>query len=163
MLLSGTKVLRQHSDARLPFDDVFVEAKLIGEEQQLGLQCFKVSVERGRDINGEHKVTGLRYFWLAKDRNLLPVRFEGYVVKVSREIPLSIGMMSDLREVKPGVWLPFQFKHEAIGMLDLWEHGEMNAHYEEEYRVLDAAVDIDYPREFFQKVEFPPGIPIYRD
>jgi hypothetical protein len=47
-------------------------------------------------------------FWLATDRNYVPIRFETYSSDREQHIPSVIGHCTDFREIASGLWYPFR-------------------------------------------------------
>ena len=51
--------------------------------------------------------------WLARDRNLLPVRHEWHELRVSKTVPTGVFRVSELREIRPALWFPFKARDVA--------------------------------------------------
>ena len=78
-----------------------------GEESIDGLRCLKIS----ECIYDQENVPApyAYVYWLAVDRNYIPIRSECYPVDPKRKLmPSTIGRCDDLREIAPGLWFPFR-------------------------------------------------------
>jgi beta-lactamase regulating signal transducer with metallopeptidase domain len=69
----------------------------IGDERIGDLTCHKLKC----DLTHNHF-----FLWLARDRNLLPIRHEWYEPRWHASLPSGINMVQDLREIGPKVWFP---------------------------------------------------------
>lgn len=67
-------------------------------------RCCKLAVI---EINEESsEVVRVNEFWLASERNYIPLRVLTFDPEVSATIPVAEGVMSELTEISPGVWFP---------------------------------------------------------
>jgi thiol-disulfide isomerase/thioredoxin len=81
--------------------------RYLGEIVLDGLKCVRI-----RDDTVDLEPDGLRIstvYWLAIDRNYIPVRSERHIVDAKKpRLPIDIRFCKDLREIAPGIWFPFR-------------------------------------------------------
>lgn len=130
-----------------------------GDEVVNNLTCSKVRCETWP---ASAKVpSAIRWVWLAKDRNYLPVKTIGYAPKYSLTIPLEEGVSTDFRELKPGIWLPFKHvvsvysppigknaDRKLLSNVDVW-------------LIHSAHLDPSHDVAFFRSIPFPKGTAVY--
>lgn len=127
----------------------------VGDEQIDGLHCYKLKCSEGQ--NG--KSFAYWFVWLARDRNLLPLRKEWREPGWSQKLPTGISFVEDLREIRPGQWSPFR----AIDLAhQKWDVNGLNAgHILLQWRrdvVVDrATLDPQVGDGLFGSVEVPAG------
>jgi hypothetical protein len=99
--------------------------------------------------------------WLAEERNYLPVRMLGYTFRISDTLPVGEGTLGDLREIKPGLWFPFNAKVTAFNKMAMkaWRNGEFQWEYH--YETSKASLGPMYAPAYFSDVEFPDGTKMY--
>jgi hypothetical protein len=80
----------------------------VDDERVGDLNCHKLKLVRSNLSDREIPLTSgsFDYLWLARDRNLLPVRFEQHFPKVHEIFPREATYVEDLREIRSGVWYP---------------------------------------------------------
>ena len=76
--------------------------EFLGNDQVSELICHKLRLTSGKKTNPER--TRYRDLWLARDRNLLPIRSLYQDCTVHATLPSSMAYSTDLREIKPGIW-----------------------------------------------------------
>ncbi len=82
-----------------------MRVEYIGDELVGGLRCHKLRctcLVEGRDESRHNYF----HLWLARDRNLIPVRHEWREPAVGVNLPTSIGWIEDLAELQHGTWFP---------------------------------------------------------
>jgi hypothetical protein len=114
----------------------------------------KVLLKSGQPHDG-------RMFWLAEDRNYLPVRELAYTYRFSKDRPVGQAVADDVREIKPGVWFPFKAEVTAYDKIQIQRTGRREVRWKERYVVERADLAPKYDREFFSKADFPPGTAVY--
>ena len=85
-------------------DGYAMTIEYLGDEQAEGLFCHKLKC--ALPTNG--KVDKYILLWLARDRNLLPVRKEWHELRHSETLPTGVFRVTELREIRPGLWFPFK-------------------------------------------------------
>ncbi|MDB5388401.1 MAG: hypothetical protein JWM11_4047, partial [Planctomycetaceae bacterium] len=84
------------SDVRnkYPLTVEYVCDEIVGE-----LHCHKLKC---RTVGDSYSL-----LWLARDRNLLAVRRENHAPDWTKSLPTGLSYVDDLRELRPGVWFPY--------------------------------------------------------
>lgn len=139
-------------------------ASIIGEEMlslndrdSEALRCLKLKCETWVDGQDE---PDFRYLWLAVDCNYLPVKSVFYAVGYSRDVPVEIDSVLELREVAEGVYFPvnveIQTYYERDAAAGKTTPGNLIAVSVEE-------VDLDpvVSDELFSAIAFPEGTLVY--
>jgi len=54
------------------------------------------------------------HLWLARDRNLIPIRHEWHEPSKNATLPTGVSFAEDLREIRPGVWFPHRVTNLAF-------------------------------------------------
>ena len=135
-----------------------VSTKLLGEESVGGIKCIKIESSWKRN---NEKIAASRYiFWIASERNYLPLRAETYYPPYSDAIPLERYAVSDLRELIPGLWAPFEATLTQSSLDDLLKGVE--SPYSKLHTVIDEMkLDPNYSDDYFSNVPMPLDAPIY--
>ena len=81
----------------------------VGDEKVGGLHCHKLKCEL--PTNGNANARLWFFLWLARDRNLVPIRHEWHEMRKSVKLPAGIRFVNDLREIRPGLWFPYRTTH----------------------------------------------------
>jgi hypothetical protein len=155
--LQGADAIRAHPDNRRTDPAIFTKASYQGQEMVGDLLCHKVVVDRGKNVAGAEVRTSWRIFWLAEDRNLLPVKTEGFASRLSAEIPIEVGQMLTLQELEPGVWFPSSYLHLVYDEISLMDNGVAVPCWRDEYTITDVRLNPGHEKEFFQEIDFPEG------
>jgi peroxiredoxin len=80
-----------------------LEVAYVGEDRRDGLECDVIQI-------GQEHLATFDYLWLARDRNLIPVRIEQHSKQANRSLPVAFAQVTEMREVQKGVWLPFKIR-----------------------------------------------------
>lgn len=156
--LSGDKAIRAHPNASWP-KNLSLVATYEGEEKCRDLNCHKIVVT---SLTKSGHVSTRKEFWLAEDRNYLPVQRVLYTPSRSNDISNNETFMSDLREIEPGIWFPFDVETTAYNKFAIQRDGVQNLQWQEQYKVERVDLNPDYDRKFFSNVEFPEGATVYK-
>ncbi|MGH7136436.1 MAG: TlpA disulfide reductase family protein, partial [Pirellulales bacterium] len=78
----------------------------LGEENVNDLRCQKLRLGAMYD-NQKQPQHQFFFIWLAKDHSYIPIRSEHVDLAWSDRIPTGVAYVDDLREVVPGLWLPY--------------------------------------------------------
>lgn len=102
---------------RYPQSNTESKLEYRGIENVGDCRCCKLAVIEINEESGD--VVRVNEFWLAPERNYVPLRVLTYDPEVSATIPIAEGVMSELTEMAPGVWFPARcsytaFDHQAI-------------------------------------------------
>jgi hypothetical protein len=157
--LSGHKAIQAHPNGRWK-PDLAMQVSYEGEAEFNGLKCHKVLVKKILVKSGE--AHDAEEYWLAEDRNYLPVRLLAYTYRFSKDIPVGEGDVDKLREIKPGVWFPSDVEVTAYNKFKIQREGRRELQWKERYTVERAELDPKYDREFFANVDFPDGTAVYK-
>jgi hypothetical protein len=155
--LSGHKAIQAHPNGRWN-QNLTMQVSYEGEVEFNGLKCHKVLVKvllkSGEpDAGGE--------YWLAEDRNYLPVKKLSYSYQFSKTIPVGQGVVHELRQIKPGVWFPSDVEVTAYNKFKIQQEGRRELQWRERYTVERAELDPKYDRAFFANVDFSDGTAVY--
>ncbi len=133
--------------------------EITGTEEREGLACHVVTL---RFIpEGAAAPSRWQRLWLAIDRNLIPVRHEHFVPKVSATQPDSIGTVQAWAEVEPGLWFPTRVHDTLYNRQILKATGRQEPGWESTITVAQVDLDPEYPLSFFNTLELPDGTYVY--
>jgi hypothetical protein len=86
----------------------------------------------------------------------LPIKYEGYAIRYSKDLPIGVARASDFRELAPGIWLPFKMSRTTFDDTRL-HAGESVVAASLDYELEHATLEPRYDVSFFKDVPFPPG------
>lgn len=109
--LEGIEAINDYLDT---LNSYTLETRIIGTEKFQGLECIKIVTKL---ISSTGKPMGRRETWLAKDRNLIPVRLLSYKYRWSKEDPIAVSTVDAWKEVQPGVWYPMKTHYDQYNSL----------------------------------------------
>lgn len=126
------------------------EAEYLGEEQIEGFNCHKVRVkvfiaQTGIAHDG-------REFWLAEERNYLPIKQLAYTYRYSDQIPVGTGVVKEFTEVSHGVWFPSEIEYISYNKELLRDKSLLELQWKRRYVVDSVSLDPQYDRNFFLKL-----------
>lgn len=155
VFLSGTEAMVSKQDTK--WDANHKIQVTLGEEDATvaDMRCKIVYVQQ---YAGDVRHSGWK-LWLASERNLIPVRVEGFTYKHSERIPKYIATVGTMKEIEPAVWFPMSMKAE------LYRFPKSNEN-PVKWRTNHISVDTislspAYPPAFFSKLDFPNGVAVY--
>lgn len=157
-LLKGDAAIAAHPFGK-PNPNLRHQIRYEGEEEFQGLKCHRVSVESVRNADGQ--ATSRREYWLAEDRNFIPVRLVSYNYNASRDVPSGEGIVEEFREISKGVWFPMVAHFAAHDELYLQREGTQRLQWREDYIVEEASLEPKYDLAYFRDVDFPDGTAMY--
>ncbi|MEJ7595635.1 MAG: hypothetical protein WKF77_29345 [Planctomycetaceae bacterium] len=153
--LSGHDAIRAHPNGHVG-EGITMQITYEGEDMFDGLKCHKVLLKRilksGHVHDGEE-------FWLAADRNYLPIRMLAHTYRFSESQPVAEG--KELHEVEPEVWFPSEVVTTAYNKLTVQQTGRRELQWRERHVVEKVALAPKYDREFYSRVEYPLGTAMY--
>ena len=134
----------------------------LGDETRDGLRCAVLRLET---IVGDtpKPQRSFRLVWLARDKSYLPVRYEWHEPAKCPGLPTSVGVAKDIRELRPGVWCPFQTEFLAFNgssCADLCT-GRMIINYRTIYALRKATLDPQVAPDQFAGPTIPKGTTVY--
>ncbi len=160
--LGGEVALRAHPGARMSTRTTLtVEYK--GTEEVSGLRCHVVwLVKRWREgePHGGEPESHVAY-WLAEERNLIPIRYESYPYYLSRTVPVTQGEVTDWLEVEPGIWFPKRVIITTLDQRSLYFRGARVHNWTCEWLTEAVSLQPEFDISFFRDVEFPEGTIVY--
>jgi beta-lactamase regulating signal transducer with metallopeptidase domain/uncharacterized GH25 family protein len=123
----------------------------MGEERIDALDCYKLlwspSYNNGR-------VNSSIVIWLARDRNLLPIRMECH--RSGEKHPTSVASVDELRELRPGLWFPV--KATILAYQNVMIDSSVNPEalqWRRQITVDEVALDPEVDAKLFSTVEVP--------
>ena len=156
--LSGDQAMALHPMGGKKWRDrLTVHSSYEGSGERQGLRCHKVWITTSPRGGSPYDRWEL---WLAEDRNYLPVEMTSWTFIHSKQLPLSSGRVTELQEIAPGIWFPFDVQVTAYNPASLRESRQMvqwTRHHVCEAATLDPHYDITY----FRDLAFPDGTVIY--
>ena len=103
--LSTTLASRGTTDQRA------ISVEYVGDERVGNLHCHKLKCTFPVPPTNNDDTTHFAFLWLARDRNLLPVRLAFYNPVRYQTRPQGISFVEELREIRSGQWFPFKTTH----------------------------------------------------
>jgi hypothetical protein len=127
-----------------PVQDHF-EVTIEGVEEIAGHRCLVVRRVASAE---EHKQNPLIHkFWLATERNYLPVKSISHFLSKGDDPPTNACRYGDLREIRTGVWFPHEMDLKVI----------YNQTTSEEYwKITSVDLSPEHPDAFFREVSLAP-------
>jgi hypothetical protein len=132
----------------------------LGVEVVQGLNCSKLLVKTWIKRPGELLEDAKWFLWLAHDRNYLPIKVEAYKLNKSLKRPMQQSLLSDLREVAPGIWFPYAATT-ICNDPDTLEQPKTPIAWKDEYRVQEASLNPNYEIGLFRDIQFPSDTTVY--
>jgi hypothetical protein len=133
---------------------------VVARENVEGLACLKLKCEYFSTGPGRELLVH-RDVWLCPERNYLPVKYDGYTLKDSKDKPLLVAKVTAWNELAPGVWLPHRWTVTANNEAILRKEGRQVRACWGESNILAAKLDPTYEQRFFQTVKFPDNAVVY--
>jgi hypothetical protein len=158
-LLQGDEAIAKHPFGK-PSAILRHEIRYEGEDKYQGLRCQIVSVASVRKADGQ--ATSRRHYWLAEERNWIPVRLVNYRHSSSQQVPSGEGIVEEFREIKPGVWFPMVARTTVYDTLYLQREGKQRLQWREDYVTETVSLEPKYDTAYFQDVKFPDGTAVYK-
>jgi hypothetical protein len=156
--LQGGEIVRTYPR----FRHTAVTVRYVGDEMRENLRCHKLRVDHKLDSWPEEHGTDVRYFWLAIDRNYLPIRTECLrQFQRDGEPPLEVGWVDDLREIAPGIWFPFHAQSDVYDVPTYSASKKLLLQNTTEFTVTKASLDPDYDVSLFRDIPIPNGAQVH--
>ena len=155
--LRGGKDLRALS----PYKNATTSIRLVGDEIVDGLRCCKIRIGFHPDA-WKDASEDVRYLWLARERNYLPVRTEFFLHPLREGArPDEVCTSADFREISPGVWFPFHSSLIVYDRTSVAAGQPLVAFNTTEFTIDQANLDPHYDVSLFQDIPFPDGITVH--
>lgn len=144
--LNGSEALGYH-----------LSVQITGHDEIQELQCIRVLCKTWVDGQTDPDE---RLLWISPERNFLPIKTVFYGVDYSREIPLEEGVVVNLQEIAPGIWLPSEWN------LTVWDEvaaakGKRVQSNLTTWKIKQASLDPQYDISLFRDIPIPPGTHVY--
>jgi beta-lactamase regulating signal transducer with metallopeptidase domain len=124
----------------------------LGDEQIEGLACHKLKC--AAPLAGKVQLYAL--LWLARDRNLLPVRREMYENRISMTLPEGLQRVTKFREIRPGQWFPMEASDIAYNK-DALRKGQVTVQWQRDVRIDKVMLAPPVDEKLFSSVDAPEG------
>lgn len=122
--------------------------KVEREEMVNGLRCVRLRNERSFRGGTPSRA----YFWLARDRDFLPVKMESFNSRFSETHPVARDQVRELREASPGIWIPWQVRHTRFDDRSV-QKGTPIVHQQIDWTVKEVVLDPKHSVEFFRDIQ----------
>ena len=152
--LKGVKAIRAFPGPSNLGKGRVCNVRILGLEEFQGLQCTKIGIEI-LDPKGTPRTR--RELWLARDRNLIPVRILSYGYRDSKDIAIAEGIVDEWQEVRSGVWFPLKAHYNRFYSMTVKREGRPELSWQVKYDVKSVLLDPKIPPEVFTTLKFPPG------
>jgi hypothetical protein len=157
--LQGPEAIKADSRGRLK-SNLHHRSNLAGHEVIDGIRCHKIVVEYFRPTNPT-QATDKRIFWLAIERNYMPIRAEAYNLLSSDTLTNESTSWTDFEEVAPGVSYPHRIVHTGFDEPSIREDHRLVASSRAEFIVESVTLNPSHPVAYFRHLEIPDGTPVY--
>jgi hypothetical protein len=137
-----------------------MEVSYQGKDTFNDLKCHKVLVKVILVKSNEAHDAG--EYWLAEDRNYLPVRHLTHTYRFSKDTPTGEAVVHKLSEVKPCVLFPVEVEVTAYNKFRIKKNGKPELQWRERYTVERVDLSPKHGRKFFTDVVFPAGTAVYQ-
>ena len=130
------------------------KVQILGTEEWQGLECTKLMIEI---VNPDGTPRSRRELWLARDRNLIPVKDLFYIYRYSKEIPIAEAIIDEWQEVHPGVWFPLLAHSNRFNTFLVEHEGRQKRIRHARYDFHSVQLDPKIPSNEFTSLKLPPG------
>ena len=132
-----------------------IKVQLFDDEEFQGLKCKRLLIDVILSSGIRHNGWEL---WLARDRNLIPVRNISYTYRWSEEIPVAESTVDEWQEIRHGVWIPVRFHTDRYNSFIIKREGKQQLKWRKQEHVKSIKLDPqDLPQDVFTKLDFPQG------
>ena len=135
-----------------------LDRKYDGIRRYEGFDCHVVQVDQ---VLPEHGAINRWELWLAEQRNYIPVRAITYIYQFSKNAPIAEGRITDMHEVKPGIWFPSAAVFTSYNPAVLMYKGEQEFMWERRFTTKSISLDPHYDISYFRDIVFPQGTAVY--
>ncbi len=99
--------------------------------------------------------------WLAEARNYIPAKLLNYSLSYSKVIPVALGEVTSWREIKPGIWFPYESQMTAFDKLEIRDTGNQIPIWRYKYIVHNVTLDPKYNISYYRDLNFDVGSLVY--
>jgi len=137
-----------------------VISEYLGLEEVDGLLCEKICTYLVYPSAKSKENAGRILTWFAKERNLIPIRFECYSPQTSvQSKPNQVGRVLNFTELNPGIYFPKEILFNSFTIDKKTQEPMPLAEYR--FSVSKVKLDPMYDLVFFQELEFPRKTRVY--
>lgn len=158
--LKGVKAIRSVPGRTHLREGTVLNLEILGTEEFQKLQCLRIRLEF---IDHQGTPRSRRELWLARDRNLIPLRTLSYTYSDSKELPIAEGVVNELQEVRPGVWFPLKAQYNRFYSVTVKRENRQELAWQVKYNVTDVELKPQFPPERFTTLDFPPSTKVTLD
>lgn len=152
--LKGTEAVREFTGNSEPKSKYRTRVQVRGTEKVQGLECTLVRIET---VDDQGMPRSRRDLWLARERNLIPVRKLCFYNRDSTELPNMECLVEAWQEVRPGVWFPRKAYTERYNSMILKRKGKQQTSWRYDYNVEKVGLNPKLPKDIFTKLNFETG------
>lgn len=153
--LEGAGAISAYPGSNANMQKMHFKKQILGTEKFQGLQCIKIRMEL---IDSSEKPRSRHEIWLAKDRNLIPVRQLHFKYRSSKEVAIEESTVDDWKELQPGVWFPIKAHSKHYNSMGKKPTDKRELVWRRQYDV--KSITLNPPQrapDVFTKLEFPKG------
>ncbi|WP_417387011.1 hypothetical protein [Gimesia sp.] len=148
--LEGREAVRKYSGKSKTKNRYTTRIQILGEAKFQDLECTTVRIET-IDANG--KPRSRTDLWLAKKRNLIPIRRLNYSYRESKDLPCSESLVKSWQEIHPGIWFPEQTLTERFDSIILRRELIQVTSWRNDYQLETIELNPVLPDDTFTKLE----------
>ncbi len=157
--LKGMQAVLAHPNPSYVSPGSTIEIHILKDSEFQELKCKRILIDTILSNGTRHNGWEL---WLARDRNLLPVRNLSYTYRWSKEMPVAESTVDEWREVHPGVWFPIKFHTDRYSSIVMKREGKQQLSWRRQEHVTSVELDPrKLPEATFTELEFPQGIQVF--
>lgn len=157
--LKGMQSVLAHPNPSYVTPGSTIKVQLLDDSEFQGLKCKRILVDTILSNGTRHNGWEL---WLARDRNLLPVRNFSYTYRWSEEIPIAESTVDQWKESQPGVWIPIKFHTDRYNSFIVKREGKQKLSWRKQQHVTNFELGPhELPESIFTELEFPKGVSVY--
>ncbi len=156
-ILKGTQSLKKYKEHAHLRSEIHV----LNDETIDGLVCKRIRVDIGKDKYDRMIDIDHYHFWLAVDRNLIPIRWKYYDYTNPLDAPEFTGEADEFHEVEPGMWYPYHTRVKYYDLHYMREDRRVVLTNVEDSHVENVDFHPNYDEAFFHRVKIPDGTTVH--
>lgn len=150
--IAGGKKWEPFRDGHPLFKGTSLSSKVLNLSASFaGEPCVVVRCELVRPPRAG--ATSVRVYWLAVNKNYLPIKTEKYAFDYSEKLPIETVECGDFRELRRGVWLPYRVTKTVFDGLELRDGKKQVVSNITKISVTAAKSSPGFDRAFFRDVQ----------
>ena len=146
----GQRAVRQHPQNQSNIDEYQVSRAGTGEFNGLACELVRIIGTRGTPAT----VSWEREYWLAVERNYIPLRVLTIEPRWSSDTPIAEGVVEEFREIEPGIWFPWRATYTLYYRVQVERTGEQRIGWQKVHETQSAIPNPGYTDGFFQDIGF---------